>query len=39
MKEHPTPSEIALAAERFNERIALVEKLEAIGVEATSISI
>lgn len=39
MKNHPTPSEIALAAERFNERIALVERLEAIGAEATSINI
>ena len=39
LKDHPTQSEIALAAERFNERLALLERLMQQGVEFTSIPI
>ncbi len=39
MKDHPTKNEIALAAERFNERIRLLEILSAQGIACTSIDI
>ncbi|MDO4355254.1 MAG: flavodoxin family protein [Clostridia bacterium] len=39
MKDHPTSSEIALAAERFGERLRLLEKLTAVGEAFPSISI
>lgn len=39
MKDHPTDNEIALAVERFNERLALLERLDEQGVEYASISI
>lgn len=39
LKGHPTPCEIALAAERFNERLALLERLEQQRVELPAISI
>lgn len=37
MKDHPTQSEIALAVERFNERLTLLKTLSDQGVEFTSI--
>lgn len=37
MKDHPTQSEIALAVERFNERLTLLKILSDQGVEFTSI--
>lgn len=33
MKQHPTPSEIALAAERFNERVELYRRYSEAGIE------
>lgn len=39
MKEHPTQNEITLAAERFNERIEMLKKLNELGVEYSSIDI
>ena len=39
MKDHPTANEISLAAERFNERLTLLEKLAAQGVDYASINI
>lgn len=39
MKDHPTQNEIALAAERFNERIMLAQRLEKLGAECASIQI
>lgn len=39
MKDHPSASEIALAAERFNERLRLVEKLAALGEAFPAIKI
>ena len=39
MKDHPTQSEIALAVERFNERLTMLERLSELGVEYTSINI
>ena len=33
MKDHPTAAEIALAAERFNERLHLLQTLTAQGLE------
>ncbi len=39
MKDHPTQCEIALAAERFNERLKLLELLSAQGLECASIDI
>ena len=39
MKEHPTRNEIALASERFNERIEMLKRLSDIGEEFSSINI
>lgn len=39
LKDHPTQSEIALAAERFNERLNLLERLEQQNMEFAAISI
>lgn len=39
MREHPTACEIALGAERFNERIRLAETLKRQGLEPASIQL
>ena len=39
MKDHPTQCEIALAVERFNERLIMLEKLSGQGIEFASINI
>lgn len=39
MAKHPTSCEIALAAERFNERLTLLDKLETLGEPMTTINI
>lgn len=39
MKAHPTQNEIALAAERFNERILMLKKMDEIGEEFSTIQI
>ena len=39
MKDHPTSCEIALAAERFNERIQLLEELTRRGIAFPSVAI
>lgn len=39
MKDHPTPCEIALAAERFNERLALLERLTEKGLAYPAINL
>lgn len=39
MREHPTSTEIALAAERFNERLRLLRKLNDLDIAFSSIKI
>ena len=39
MKSHPTAAEITLAAERFNERLCLLQTLEAQGIEYHGINL
>ena len=39
MKDHPTPCEIALAAERFNERLALLERMTKQGLAYPAINL
>jgi len=39
LKDHPTQNEINLAAERFNERLTLLDRLEQQGIEFKAISI
>lgn len=39
LAEHPTDAEITLAVERFNERLTLLEQLNAQGVEYSSIRV
>jgi len=39
LKDHPTQSEIALASERFNERITMLEMLKEKGIEFTAFNI
>lgn len=39
MKNHPTAAEITLAAERFNERLCLLQTLQAQGIEYPAIGI
>lgn len=39
MKSHPTAAEITLAAERFNERLCLLQTLEAQGIEYNGINL
>ena len=39
MKNHPTAAEITLAAERFNERLCLLQTLETQGLEYPAINL